>query len=47
MYSSCSQHLIDPLPPFIQWLSVKIVSASITTMEFILVFLNATKAEDF
>jgi hypothetical protein len=44
MYNNCSQHLINPLPTVLQWLSVEIVSTSIVIVRFILVLLYATKA---
>ena len=43
MYNSCSKHLIGPLPIFLQWLSVRIVSASIIAMRFILLFSYSMK----
>jgi len=44
MYSSYSQYLIAPLPTILQWLSVKIVSASITVVGFIWLFSYSMKA---
>lgn len=43
MYNSCSQYLIAPLPTFPQWLSVKIVSASIIVVGFIRLFSYSMK----
>jgi hypothetical protein len=44
MHNNYSQDLINPLPTLLQWLSIKIVYASIATVRFIYVFSYAIKA---
>jgi len=43
IYSSYSQHLIDPLSMFLQWLSVRIVFVCIVIVKFIWLFFYSTK----